>query len=290
MTFSKRLITILEKKKRKVERAMSTDQIERDQADREKDEEDAEDEEEAKTGQAENIDPKTGKPTRKSLKTIKSETPKPQVQKEEDDEDPTPEEIKKANKEVGDDIPDPEVEKALGKKKIAKTPKEIKAAIARHKADILAAGERSKTSAVESKIVQAVKEALGLNEESDCTARANAVRAKEGDAASRAEYKRCKEAEGDDARDDSNPANQKAKKVLQGFPKTGRSDDGPDEAKDWINKAADSIEDRGTEGKCTPITKKGCTGRAKALAKTFKKIGKKRDAATVSKKEKAAKK
>tara|TARA_R110001599_G_scaffold337641_1_gene556092 strand:+ start:258 stop:590 length:333 start_codon:yes stop_codon:yes gene_type:complete len=62
------------------------------------------------------------------------------------------------------------------------------------------------------------------------------------------------------------------------------------EKKDWINKAADSIEDRGTEGKCTPITKPGCTGKAKALAKTFKKIGKKRDAEIVSKKEKAAKK
>ena len=55
------------------------------------------------------------------------------------------------------------------------------------------------------------------------------------------------------------------------------------EGKDWIGKAADSIEDRGTEGKCTPITKPGCTGRAKALAKTFKKIGRKRDKAIVSK-------
>ena len=32
----------------------------------------------------------------------------------------------------------------------------------------------------------------------------------------------------------------------------------------------------GTKGKCTPITKKSCTGRAKALAKTFKKMAKKR--------------
>ena len=58
---------------------------------------------------------------------------------------------------------------------------------------------------------------------------------------------------------------------------------GQREGKDWIGKAADSIEDRGTEGKCTPITKPGCTGRAKALAKTFKKIGRKRDKAIVSK-------
>jgi len=33
---------------------------------------------------------------------------------------------------------------------------------------------------------------------------------------------------------------------------------------------------RGTEGKCTPITKPGCTGKAKALAKTFKKMAKAR--------------
>ena len=44
----------------------------------------------------------------------------------------------------------------------------------------------------------------------------------------------------------------------------------------WIQKATASIKKRGTEGKCTPITKKGCTGKAKALAKTFKKMAKDR--------------
>ena len=47
----------------------------------------------------------------------------------------------------------------------------------------------------------------------------------------------------------------------------------------WIQKVNASIKRRGTKGKCTPITKKGCTGRAKALAKTFKKMAKKRKAA-----------
>ena len=42
----------------------------------------------------------------------------------------------------------------------------------------------------------------------------------------------------------------------------------------WMQKAAASIKKRGTEGKCTPITKPGCTGKAKTLAKTFKKIAK----------------
>ena len=46
----------------------------------------------------------------------------------------------------------------------------------------------------------------------------------------------------------------------------------------WIQKATASIKKRGTEGKCTPITKPGCTGRAKALAKTFKKMGRERKA------------
>ena len=46
--------------------------------------------------------------------------------------------------------------------------------------------------------------------------------------------------------------------------------------KNWIQDVNKSIKKRGTKGKCTPITKKGCTGRAKALAKTFKKIAKKR--------------
>ena len=44
--------------------------------------------------------------------------------------------------------------------------------------------------------------------------------------------------------------------------------------KDWIQDAEADIKRRGTKGKCTPITKPGCTGRAKALAKTFKKMAK----------------
>ena len=53
---------------------------------------------------------------------------------------------------------------------------------------------------------------------------------------------------------------------------------GTTKAKDgkWIQKVTASIKKRGTEGKCTPITKPGCTGRAKALAKTFKKMAKAR--------------
>jgi hypothetical protein len=46
----------------------------------------------------------------------------------------------------------------------------------------------------------------------------------------------------------------------------------------WMQKVSKSIKARGTEGKCTPITKPGCTGKAKALAKTFKKIAAKRKA------------
>ena len=41
---------------------------------------------------------------------------------------------------------------------------------------------------------------------------------------------------------------------------------------DWIGKANRSIARRGTKGKCTPITKPGCTGKAKTLARTFKNI------------------
>ena len=46
----------------------------------------------------------------------------------------------------------------------------------------------------------------------------------------------------------------------------------------WIQKVNKSIKARGTKGKCTPITKKGCTGRAKALAKTFKQMAANRKA------------
>ena len=62
----------------------------------------------------------------------------------------------------------------------------------------------------------------------------------------------------------------------RGYAKRGRV-----AAKDgkWIQKATASIKKRGTEGKCTPITKPGCTGRAKALAKTFKKMARERKSA-----------
>ena len=47
----------------------------------------------------------------------------------------------------------------------------------------------------------------------------------------------------------------------------------------WIQSVNKSIKKRGTKGKCTPITKPGCTGRAKALAKTFKKMARERKSA-----------
>ena len=69
------------------------------------------------------------------------------------------------------------------------------------------------------------------------------------------------------------PRNPLEKPKWQAMKKGGKAD------KKWIQKATASIKKRGTKGKCTPITKKGCTGRAKALAKTFKKMAKKRKAA-----------
>ena len=61
----------------------------------------------------------------------------------------------------------------------------------------------------------------------------------------------------------------------------GGRNNGRVRAKDgkWIQKVNKSIEKRGTKGKCTPITKPGCTGRAKALAKTFKKMARERKSA-----------
>jgi hypothetical protein len=44
--------------------------------------------------------------------------------------------------------------------------------------------------------------------------------------------------------------------------------------RNWIADVAKSIKKRGTVGKCTPITKKSCTGKAKTLALTFKKMAK----------------
>ena len=46
--------------------------------------------------------------------------------------------------------------------------------------------------------------------------------------------------------------------------------------KKWIQKVSASIKRRGTKGKCSPISKPGCSGKAKTLALTFKKIAAKR--------------
>ena len=86
----------------------------------------------------------------------------------------------------------------------------------------------------------------------------------------------------DDARKSIDDMIRQSKKGKAGYDKNGypikkeKAKSGATIAKDgkWMQKATASIKRRGTEGKCTPITKPGCTGRAKALAKTFKKIAK----------------
>ena len=65
----------------------------------------------------------------------------------------------------------------------------------------------------------------------------------------------------------------------RGYNKGGRVGLKKGSNKKWIQKVNKSIKARGTKGKCTPITKPGCTGRAKALDKTFKKMAKKKKAA-----------
>ena len=62
----------------------------------------------------------------------------------------------------------------------------------------------------------------------------------------------------------------------RGYKKGGRVGLKKGSDKNWIQDVNKSIKARGTKGKCTPITKPGCTGKAKALAKTFKKMAKKR--------------
>ena len=68
------------------------------------------------------------------------------------------------------------------------------------------------------------------------------------------------------------PMKSKVRKYASGG-RVGLKDGG-----NWIQKVNRSIKKRGTKGKCTPITKPGCTGRAKALAKTFKKMARERKA------------
>ena len=80
---------------------------------------------------------------------------------------------------------------------------------------------------------------------------------------------------------DSLPKNEESirniKKLYDDGVFDGKKSEKPVKAKDgkWMQKAAASIKKRGTAGKCTPITKPGCTGKAKTLAKTFKAIAKK---------------
>jgi len=70
------------------------------------------------------------------------------------------------------------------------------------------------------------------------------------------------------------PMKSKVRKYASGGGRVGFKDGG-----NWIQKVNKSIKARGTKGKCTPITKPGCTGSAKALAKTFKKMARERKSA-----------
>jgi len=90
-------------------------------------------------------------------------------------------------------------------------------------------------------------------------------------------------AKGGRAKDRHPPKKQRGSSVVDVFKSYGKYKGEPIELKsggrakkNWIQDVNKSIKKRGTKGKCTPITKKGCTGRAKALAKTFKKMAKKR--------------
>ena len=74
------------------------------------------------------------------------------------------------------------------------------------------------------------------------------------------------------------PSRSKMFKKSRGLKEGGRIGLKEGTDKRWMQKVSASIKKRGTKGKCTPITKPGCTGRAKALAKTFKKIAAKRKA------------
>jgi len=74
------------------------------------------------------------------------------------------------------------------------------------------------------------------------------------------------------------PSRSNMSKKLRGLKDGGRIGFKKGTDKRWMQKVSASIKKRGTKGKCTPITKPGCTGRAKALAKTFKKIAAKRKA------------
>tara|TARA_R110002051_G_scaffold249846_1_gene309237 strand:- start:1701 stop:2213 length:513 start_codon:yes stop_codon:yes gene_type:complete len=81
----------------------------------------------------------------------------------------------------------------------------------------------------------------------------------------------------EDFRDDDRPINasKKTKKKVNAMKEQ-------DKDKDWIQKAVDPDH----EGYCTPMTKSTCTPKRKALAKTFKKMGRKRDRETKAKDEK----
>ena len=59
----------------------------------------------------------------------------------------------------------------------------------------------------------------------------------------------------------------------------------------WVNKAAESVERRGTKGKCGPnCDRPGCTGRALALCHAFHTIAKRKKARKKKRLIKSAKK
>ena len=68
------------------------------------------------------------------------------------------------------------------------------------------------------------------------------------------------------------PAGHFANGYTNGGDRVGFKKGGPVKDKNWIQKAVNPKH----KGFCTPMTKKTCTPKRKALAKTFKKMAKKR--------------
>ena len=70
------------------------------------------------------------------------------------------------------------------------------------------------------------------------------------------------------------PAGHFANGYTNGGDRVGFKKGGPVKDKNWIQKAVNPKH----KGFCTPMTKKTCTPKRKALAKTFKKMGRERKA------------
>ena len=282
------------KKKKKIDDE-DTDQIERDEADRQEKADAAEDEEEAKTRQAieantAGADAEPDKDSDRAKKLAKAGQKHPATTDTgwRDKLTGKPTYAPKGTSAFASDKVNASKKKKLKAVKELKSKKKVNTKESRATSKPMNRPTRSGTTDWETRKTTPLKPDSPLHQKGALDKHNKAMDDVERRRAARADKKKVVDTLKQDARSDYGQAGKaqgKQKSTGDTSKKPSVNASNKNEAKkdkDWIQKAVNPDH----EGYCTPMTKSTCTPKRKALAKTFKKMGRKRDRETKAKDEK----